>query len=1104
MTLNDASAREQALDPERSFIVQAPAGSGKTGLLVRRVLKLLCVVDKPEEILAITFTRKATAEMRERVISTLQKAGNGETFAAHEQDMAPYAQAVLARDQEMQWRLLDHPQRLKIQTIDSLCSELVRKMPWSSRFGSMPKIETDLATLYEQAARNLIEGIDHTPLSKALTTLLIHAGGNLKQLKSQLANMLYQRENWLTLIYTDQALSSRQHIEHHWTRLIEEAIHALQEALGSSLIAQLLELAQYAQPNLSGDSEENRVKMATLEDNSRNPALAIRQYQWQAVTRLIAGTGNMRKPRGINKTIGFPENDAAKARLQDIVESLSEDQHLFTLIAHFRLCPEPALSDGDWDRLQALQTVLPALAQELYLLMAEQGYADYDELSRRAIDALGEPERPTDLALIQDYRLKHILMDEFQDTSPTQLTLLERLTGGWQAGDGRSLFFVGDPMQSIYGFRKADVRVFLNVRDHGINDIYPVPLYLSVNFRSSPDLISWVNRTMKQVFPEQDIPALAKVKYTESSAFRSVRGEVLYHLCIADSPLYERNEILKVIAQIHLQHPDDNIAVLARKRAPLAMLAAQLRENKLEFEAVDLESLAEQTIIQDLISLTGIFLQPMDTLAWLAVLRAPWCGLSLGDLTLIQQSKLQIQQLQVHSLSELGLSEHGIRALSRVLMTLLPTQSNSRGTPLNECVRKAWLGLRGPSCYSKHELDHVESFFRLLLQLETGSSALNREHLLQACIQSKSSSPASKIKLMTLHKAKGLEFDHVILVGLAAKSGGDSRQQALLYNAQKDDLMLLAPGATANDAVPNKAGFIKQYQKSIEDEEAARLLYVAVTRAKQHLYLFGTLKNTRSGTPGTPQQGSLLRLMWDELGKSFLETAHYDDTAAPTEQAAPARPGIPLRRLPGEFKPLTLPTSIEFQPPSNAQQAEQLEFDWAREDARIIGLVIHQRLEFADSAQLKSWKTTVNLESIKTNLIQFGLPTERCKEAAQRTRQILRNMADDDRAAWLFDSQHRAVTSEWALSCYHDKQLGKYIIDRSFVDTQGVRWIIDFKTSSHLGGDPEKFLDSEELRYADQLNHYGWLVQNLEPRREIRLGLYFPAMSAWRERTFMA
>jgi ATP-dependent exoDNAse (exonuclease V) beta subunit len=165
--LIDQSDRDQALNPASSYIVQAPAGSGKTGLLVRRILRLLCVVEKPEEILAITFTRKATAEMRKRVIDALVKAHAGTEFDAHEKDMIPHAQAVLARDKEKQWQLLQQPQRLKIQTIDSLCAELVRKMPWSTRFGGMPQIETDQEALYTLAAQNLIEKIDNSALQSA-------------------------------------------------------------------------------------------------------------------------------------------------------------------------------------------------------------------------------------------------------------------------------------------------------------------------------------------------------------------------------------------------------------------------------------------------------------------------------------------------------------------------------------------------------------------------------------------------------------------------------------------------------------------------------------------------------------------------------------------------------------------------------------------------------------------------------------------------------------------------------------------------------------------------------------------------------------------------
>src|SRR4029077_13341546 len=119
--------------------------------------------------------------------------------------------------------------------------------------------------------------------------------------------------------------------------------------------------------------------------------------------------------------------------------------------------------------------------------------ADYVEIALRALRALGSEEEPTDLALAFDARIDHLLVDEFQDTSVVQLDLLQRLTAGWTHGDGRTLFCVGDPMQSIYRFRNADVGLFLNLKRNGLQQLRLTPLKLTVNFRSAKPVLDWVN-----------------------------------------------------------------------------------------------------------------------------------------------------------------------------------------------------------------------------------------------------------------------------------------------------------------------------------------------------------------------------------------------------------------------------------------------------------------------------------------------------------------------------------------------------------------------------------------------------------------------------------
>ncbi len=158
-TIIDQAVREELLIPNQSFIVQAPAGSGKTELLTQRILALLAVVDKPENILAITFTRKAAAEMKNRVVASLQMANLPEPKAEYEKRRWLLACKALARDKLNGWRLLDNPSRLNITTIDSLSASLSAALPLLSQTGALPKIAENATQYYQQAADNLLDSI---------------------------------------------------------------------------------------------------------------------------------------------------------------------------------------------------------------------------------------------------------------------------------------------------------------------------------------------------------------------------------------------------------------------------------------------------------------------------------------------------------------------------------------------------------------------------------------------------------------------------------------------------------------------------------------------------------------------------------------------------------------------------------------------------------------------------------------------------------------------------------------------------------------------------------------------------------------------------------
>ena len=195
---DDETARQRALDVA-SFIVEAPAGAGKTELLTQRYLRLLAVVEHPEEVLALTFTNKAATEMRDRILGSLELAASGKMpDEAHKQLTFGLANQVLEHDAERGWGLLGHPGRLRITTLDALCASLARQMPYLSRFGSQPGVTEDAEAHYATAARRTLEMVEtDTPDAGVVAEALAFMDNNAGRLETLLIAMLGRRDQWL-------------------------------------------------------------------------------------------------------------------------------------------------------------------------------------------------------------------------------------------------------------------------------------------------------------------------------------------------------------------------------------------------------------------------------------------------------------------------------------------------------------------------------------------------------------------------------------------------------------------------------------------------------------------------------------------------------------------------------------------------------------------------------------------------------------------------------------------------------------------------------------------------------------------------------------------
>ncbi len=251
----DAAVRAEALDPARSFLVQAPAGSGKTELLIQRYLRLLSLSRAPEEVLAITFTRKAAAEMRSRVLEALLAAAAGQApEAEHLRRGYELAEAVLRQDTAQEWGLLQQPARLRIGTIDAINASLAARTPFSSGSSALREVSEDARPLYEEAARDTVALVaEEGPLGIATTRLLEHFDNRAESLMGLLAAMLARRDQWLR--HTGAGLAGdmpglREALEQSLASLVNQELSVVDGLLSADLRSRLLPLLQHAGESL--------------------------------------------------------------------------------------------------------------------------------------------------------------------------------------------------------------------------------------------------------------------------------------------------------------------------------------------------------------------------------------------------------------------------------------------------------------------------------------------------------------------------------------------------------------------------------------------------------------------------------------------------------------------------------------------------------------------------------------------------------------------------------------------------------------------------------------------------------------------------------------
>ena len=586
---------------------------------------------------------------------------------------------------------------------------------------------------------------------------------------------------------------------------------------------------------------------------------------------------------------------------------------------------------------------------------------------------------------------------------------------------------------------------------------------------------------------------------------------------------------------------DFRIGVLVRAKQHVALIAAELRAAGIPYRAVDIETLNQRQEIRDLLSLMRTLIHPMDRIAWLAVLRAPWCGLSLVDLHTLSGSddkaiqKKSVQELMAQRIELL--SDDGqmrARRVQQVLETAVemrfagPYAASPHG--FATWIEQTWTALGGPHCIDAGQAENVQAFFRLLAKVAPAameaSEAAFDQRLEKLFAQPDPHAPENcSVQLMTIHKAKGLGFD-VVLVPALDKPTRESAPPLLHWllrtrHGSGEKELLIAPiGVKGEDASPTYK-WLGRLKKAEERAELHRLLYVACTRARGHLHLFATLelKHSTSGpTIGEPSNGRLLKCGWAYLQQSAqasLQARRESARASSGEALIPEAGFVVLEMAAGAGGPTQtikrLPStwsagSPAHPPPISFESAKESDSVHRRAGSlasRARGTVLHALFESLASLPTEDARRNVkqsiaHWKTVATAMLHHsGLHHRELDAELKSILAMLQSAASDPEAQWILGRRPFARSeSSWTIQ--QDAEQTILRCDRVFLagaeplsEGEDHLWIVDYKTAD---GD-NAFLLDERKRHEPQLQSYANALREATASAlPVRLALYYPAL----------
>jgi ATP-dependent helicase/nuclease subunit A len=886
--MSDTSSSIAASAPEINAIVAASAGTGKTYLLVTRIIRQLLAGTPAERILALTFTRKAAGEMRQRLLerlrhmATLSDADLQGTLAG----IGIAADAdLLDRARRLYENILLSPRPLRVSTFHAFCQQLLQRFP----------LEADVPPGYEllqaggiaqtgawdalflEATRN-----PEAPLAQALQALFIACNGSLDNVRGILLQaFLARRNDWLA--YTQ---NQEKRVDYACERLKQflqlDAGEPLSAFFNTANSERLRTFRDLLMRHGTAKNSEHAVLIEAGLDTARTLESRFESVKSAFLTRELEP--RQRKSSNVlEKALGAD----GVSRFLELHEYLCKQ----LLITH-----EALLRREYWKIGSAWYCAGDKLLHHYQHIKQEQRLLDFDDLEWKTYSLLHHRDHALWVQYKIDQKIDHLLIDEFQDTNPTQwqllLPLLEEMAGTGPSGRSRSVFLVGDGKQSIYGFRRADpqlqdaagawlqehldARAFPLVKSwrsadaimQTLNHVF-LDTELGRNLHGFQQHVSYRSKLWGQVEilplvePPQAVES-ATVKLRDPLTVARSRSEV-------DSRYLEGQNIAGRIHEIinsgycvekggGNEGPADygDIFILFRTRTHIAAYEQALTDAAIPFLSLEKGTLLEQQEVEDIEALLNVLLTPFNNLALAQILKSPIFGASDEDLLTLSLHAHGDWYGRLKAYAEDATAPAGKSApLLRAWNLLAAWRKLLPELPLHDLLDRifhhgeliARYRSASPPLLADRVVSNLQRLLALALEIDSGRNPSLSNFLLQLKrIRASEDQPDTppltagehKVRLMTIHAAKGLEAPVVFVADACTGAIRPDSYHALVdwpHTAEKPERMLLY---TTKAQMPSVVEPVLERQRLRQLREQANLLYVALSRAKQMLFISGS------------------------------------------------------------------------------------------------------------------------------------------------------------------------------------------------------------------------------------------------------------------------